>query len=212
MKKIVLSGALALILWGFASGSSVTIINSGFTFSPDNVGISFGDTVIFQIASIHDVIEVSEATWNANGNTALSGGFSLPFGGGQLTGIPAGVHYYVCGPHASLGMKGKITVAGSSGISDHESGSGKISISPNPTSGKFVLQYSGSANSNGGWSGKDSQANLEIYNILGEKIADVPDFASRESTVIDLTSVPEGVYFVRIYDRNKIYTERVIKK
>jgi plastocyanin len=211
MKKLILFGAFALLISGFSSGASVTIINSGFTFSPDDVTINFGDTVNFQLASIHTAVEVSQATWNANGNTPLPG-FSVPFGGGQVTGLTAGVHYYVCTPHASGGMKGKITVNGPSAINDYAAAIEKINIYPNPTSGKFTLQIVGSDAQSGNWSGNDQQTSVEIFNILGEKIYDLPAFTSQEPNEIDLTSFMDGIYFVRINDRQKIYTERLIKQ
>lgn len=211
MKKSVLFGVFALLISGFSSGASVTIINSGFTFSPDNITINSGDTVNFQLASMHNAVEVSETTWNSNGNTALPG-FSLPFGGGQVTGLAAGVHFYVCAPHASLGMKGKITVTSPAGINDIAEGRAKINIYPNPTSGKFTLQFSRSGSQVGSFSGNDQQSGLEIFNILGEKIADMPNFISQASNEIDLSSVPDGIYFIRINDRKKIYTERLIKQ
>ena len=211
MKKLLLFGAFALIFSGYASGTSITITNSNFTFSPDNVTINFGDTVIFQLASIHNAVEVSEATWNLNGNTPLPG-FSLPFAGGQVTGLAAGVHFYVCAPHASGGMKGKITVTAPSGINDIAESRAKINIYPNPTSGKFTLQFSGSDSQVGSLSGSDQQSGLEIFNILGEKIADIPNFISQTSNEIDLSSVPDGIYFVRISDTKRIYTGQLIKQ
>jgi plastocyanin len=211
MKKILLFGTFAFLFSGIAIGASVTIVNSGFTFSPDNVTINLGDTVNFQLASIHNAVEVSEATWNSNGNTPLPG-FSTPFGGGQVTGLTAGVHFYVCAPHASGGMKGKITVNGPSGINDFAAASEKINIYPNPTNGKFTLQIIGSDGYAGSLSGNDQQTTLEIFNILGEKIADMSGFISQASNEIDLSSVPDGIYFIRINDRKKIYTERLIKQ
>lgn len=90
--------------------ATVTVTNSGFSFNPSLVTISSGDSVKFQLASIHDALEVSQATWNANGTAALAGGFSVPFGGGTITLTTAGTHYYVCTNHASSGMKGRIVV------------------------------------------------------------------------------------------------------
>lgn len=211
MKKILLFGAFALVFSGFSSGASVTITNSGFTFSPDNVTINVGDTVNFQLASIHDAVEVSEATWNSNGNTALPG-FSTPFGGGQVTGLTAGVHFYVCAPHASGGMKGKITVTAPSGINDFTEGTMNINIYPNPTSGKFTLQFGGSESQVGNLQGRDQQSGLEIFNILGEKVADMPNFIFQASNEIDISSVPGGIYFIRINDQRKNYTEKLIKQ
>ncbi len=89
---------------------TVTVTNSGFTFSPAEVTINAGDSVQWQIASIHTVVEVTEQNWNANLNTPKAGGFSTPFGGGTVKFDTPGTYFYVCSPHASLGMKGKVIV------------------------------------------------------------------------------------------------------
>lgn len=212
MKKYLLFGAFALMVSGFASGASVTITNSGFTFSPDNVTINIGDTAIFQLTNIHDAVEVNEATWNANGTTPLAGGFSVPLGGGQVTGLTAGIHYYVCTFHVSLGMKGKITVNGSSGIGENQIATRKFDIFPNPTNGKFTLQFNGPDGNAGSWIHADPHTGIEVFNILGEKIADLSGLISSSSNEIDLSSVPDGIYFIRMNDNNSIYTEKLIKR
>jgi len=92
--------------------AAINITNSGDTFSPDSVMIKTTDTVIFTLASIHNVQEVSQATYNANGTTPLTPGpaFSTPYGGGKVIGAAAGTHYFVCQTHASMGMKGQLVV------------------------------------------------------------------------------------------------------
>jgi plastocyanin len=212
MKKYLLFGAFALIISGFASGNSVTITESGFTFTPDNVTINLGDTIIFQLTSIHDAVEVSEATWNANGTTPLAGGFAVPLGGGQVTGLTAGLHYYVCTFHASLGMKGRITVNGSSGIIENGSSTKKFSIYPNPTSGKFMLQFNGPDGTVGSWLQNDPEAGIQVYNILGEKVADLSNLISHSSSEVDLSYIPDGIYFIRLKDSKSTYTEKLIKR
>ena len=109
--KIILT---FLILSTFITGYCTvwTVNSSGYTFTPATITIIVGDTVNFSIASSHNSVEVSQTTWNSNGSTALSGGFQTPMGGGIV--LPAqltvGTHYYVCVPHASMGMKGTIIV------------------------------------------------------------------------------------------------------
>jgi len=95
---------------------TISANNTQLVFNPSNITITVGDYVQFVLGSIHNAVEVSQATWNANGTTALSGGFSVPFGGGMVTpaNLPAGTHYFVCQAHASMGMKGIITVVGTS--------------------------------------------------------------------------------------------------
>jgi len=140
MKKVIIS--LFLVLWGTAVFCTTwTITNSGFAFSPASVTINLGDDVNFVLESMHNAVEVSQTTWNANGNTSLSGGFSVPFGGGSVSSalLTAGTHWYVCYPHASLGMKGIIIVSNSTGITENQSQI-NISVYPNPASNFIIVK------------------------------------------------------------------------
>ena len=138
MKKIII---IAFALYsGVAYSNKVTIINSGFVFSPDSVCINIGDTINFQLGAIHNAIEVSQTTWNTNGAILLAGGFSTPFTGGQITGLTAGTHYYVCANHAFMGMKGRIYVNDFSGENINIKNNYYFSAYPNPTKGKISIQ------------------------------------------------------------------------
>jgi len=193
---------------GLGFANKVTIVNSGFIFSPDSVKIGLTDTVIFQLASIHDVIEVSPTTWNSNGNTPLPGGFSLPFGGGQLTGLRAGVHFYVCGPHASLGMKGIIYVSTNLGINGPMTSAGKAFVFPNPTRGRFTLQYL-SENAKAGLS---QDIRLEIYDLSGNKVISRNDILPQASYEFDLGLLPDGTYFLTVIEGKKSSTVKILKR
>jgi plastocyanin len=164
-----------------------TIVNSGFTFSPSAISISYGDSIIFSLASIHNALEVSQTTWNANGNTALPGGFSLPFGGGLV--LPAqlsvGTHYYVCQPHASSGMKGTITVLSTTGIEDFQAAN-KFSVYPNPTSGLLSIK---TEDINPG-------SEYRIINLLGKQVA--KGLLNSNTTQVDMNQFSPGVYFVEV--------------
>jgi len=86
------------------------VVNSaGLVYNPDSISIIQGDPVQFQIGGSHDAREVSQATYTANGN-AWNGGFQTAFGGGLVNLPNLGIYYYVCTPHASFGMKGRIFV------------------------------------------------------------------------------------------------------
>ncbi len=135
MSSKILSLAFMLSTSLTAFCTTWTINNAGTTFTPNNITIAQGDSVRFTIASSHNVREVNQTTYTANGTAALAGGFQLGFGGGLL--LPAqlgvGAHYFVCVPHASMGMKGTINVTGTVGIANTEF-LATISIFPNPTS------------------------------------------------------------------------------
>lgn len=108
MKKIY-SVLIFSVLACFSYAATTVVTNAGNTYTPADIIITEGDTVEFNLNFSHDVVEVSQATYNSNG-TLSNGGFTLPFGGGTLTGLTPGVYYYVCTPHAFIGMKGTITV------------------------------------------------------------------------------------------------------
>lgn len=112
MKKIYLS-ILASMLVSVSFATVHTVTNSGQTFTPAALNITVGDTVVWTIGGSHNVVEVDMATYTANGNTALTGGFSTPFGGDTVIFdyASAGMYYYVCAPHAGGGMKATINVA-----------------------------------------------------------------------------------------------------
>jgi plastocyanin len=200
---------LLILAFAFTSGivfsNKVTISNSGFTFSPADVTINLGDTVVFSLAGSHDAVEVSESTWTVNGNTPLPG-FSVPFGGGTVTGLTAGVHFYVCEPHASSGMKGKITVTGPSGIASAGSFDNYFILYPNPVFEKFSLKSKSS------FTGNENPSIVEIYNILGMKVYEIQGVNIKDTHEIDLAAFPSGQYIVRISNDKDVYSGRFIKE
>ena len=200
MKKKLLFFAFILNS-GIAFCTTKTIVNSGFTFSPDTVIITVGDSVKFTLASIHDVVEVSQTTWNANGNTALPG-FSTPLSGGLV--LPAkltlGTHWYVCSPHASMGMKGVIIVQNIAGIQEHQLDV-NISVFPNPTNGKFNLTVDTKQL-------LISKIDLEICNLQGQKIYQLMDMPALES-IIDLSTQSDGIYFISLRAEQGMITKKI---
>jgi len=165
---------------------------------PDNIAIVEGDSVMFTLESTHNVVEVSQATWVANGNTPLPG-FSLPFGGGLLLSaqLTAGIHYYVCCPHASGGMKGIINVQSTSGISENQS---VVSVYPNPSSRMIQFELSGFQ--------IDKSNSLHVYNLQGAKMYEAA--VSNEKFNVDLSNLSGGIYFVKIFDGEAILTKKIM--
>ena len=200
MKKILLSLSLTLL---FFNGYSTiwTINNSGLTFTPGTLTITVGDSVNFVVGSSHNPTEVSQTTWNANGNTPLPG-FTLPFGGGMVlpSDLTVGTHYYVCSNHAGSAMKGTIIVQNISGINSVVKSS--VSIYPNPSYGIFFL------NSNDVRFSKSISIN--VFNVLGEKIYFAENANGLSSTLLDLSNVTKGVYFVRINSGENNFSQRIM--
>lgn len=199
MKNKILVVLLTISINGFST--VWTINNSGFTFSPATITISLGDTVNFVIGSTHNAREVSQATYNANGSTALAGGFQTASGGGMV--LPAqlgvGVHYYVCPPHVSMGMKAIITVQQSTSVVENES-QATIFISPNPSSGQFKFNMEDFKLSR--------NCKIEIYNLEGSLIYNSIIINTKFN--LDLSNQATGIYFVKIYDEKLVITKKII--
>jgi plastocyanin len=202
MKKSIL--LILLASFGYAGFSAtITVTNSGTTFSPAAITINIGDVVTFNIGSSHNVVEVSQATWDANGNTQLAGGFSLPFGGGTVTAdkLTAGIHYYVCTTHAEFGMKGTITILDPTGIAENTFKNG-ISVYPNPSNGSFQLKLDNSLSA--------KKFELGIYTLKGEKVYAQSDIQQTNFTDIEISDLPKGVYIVRLYGKKENYYKKIV--
>ena len=144
MKRFTFFAVLLMYsLISFSAKKEIT--NTGFTFNPASLTIEPGDNVTFVLEIMHNAIEVSHATYDANGTTPLPGGFSVPFGGGELlpAQLPAGTHWYVCTTHAAIGMKGIIIVGTPTGI-EESTGQTDISIFPNPAIDLITVKTSNS--------------------------------------------------------------------
>jgi len=90
-----------------------------------------------------------------------------------------------------------INYTSSSGISETSNANKQISIFPNPSSGKFKIDT------------KITEGEISIYNVLGEKIYSTIN--NKQATYdIDLSNSSKGIYFVKIYDGEKIHTEKIV--
>ena len=83
----------------------------------------------------------------------------------------------------------------STGINNNEYSKDLFSIYPNPSTGKFSIEFSN----------QHQITSVEIYNLLGESV-----FQQQNTNEIDLSSAAKGIYFVKVYAGEKIYTEKII--
>ena len=187
MKKIFIFLTFALFS-KIALSTIVPVVNAGFTFSPASITVNVGDTISFSLASAHNIVEVSQATYLANGNTLLAGGFSTPFGGGLVmtNALTTGTHWYVCQPHASIGMKGKIIVQSTAGIAENLLQT-SFSVYPNPATSKVNINFYHVV-----------RGTLQLVNAFGEVLEDT--LLNASGFTLDLGDKPKGVYFIIVTD------------
>ncbi|HUR31445.1 MAG TPA: T9SS type A sorting domain-containing protein [Saprospiraceae bacterium] len=203
MKNFTLSFLFSLIaVSGFCT--TWTIVNSGFTFNPPTLTIVEGDDVMFNLDAIHNSVEVSQATWNMNGNTPLSGGWATGFGGGFVPAsmLEVGTHFYVCQPHAGDGMKGVIIVQQSTGTNDNLYRP-SFSIYPNPSTGRInmVMENAPFAKNN----------KLEVYDLQGNQVYATDNIGQEVTQIeIELSGMAKGVYIIRYYDDKGLRSRKLI--
>ncbi|MEO8590174.1 MAG: plastocyanin/azurin family copper-binding protein [Flavobacteriales bacterium] len=135
MKQLAAS---LLLLTASLTASAQTITSSNFQWTPDLLTITAGTTITFVVNGNHHAREVSEATWNVNGTTS-NGGFDFTSGTHPLTLTIPGTYYYVCVPHASMGMKGRIVVESNTGVVENTVTT--FTISPNPASENIAVTF-----------------------------------------------------------------------
>ncbi|HTO15010.1 MAG TPA: T9SS type A sorting domain-containing protein [Edaphocola sp.] len=168
MKNKTLLTILLLSISFTAFSTVFTVNNSGNSFSPANTTVILGDTINFDIANMHNVIEVSQTTWAANNNTPLSGGFSTPFGGGMVytATLTVGTHYFVCSPHSSSGMKGMIIVQACTLPTTPTAISGDSAVCGSSTNTYTVNPVSGATDYTwtlpNGWSGTSTTNSITV--------------------------------------------------
>jgi plastocyanin len=201
MKSTVLFFILLLLFAGKISlASSHKIVSAGFTFSPATLTINPGDEVQFELEGSHNAVQVSKATWDANGSTS-NGGFGVPFGGGKVVLTTPGTYYYVCSPHASMGMKGVITVSGVTGIQEKSNKKGDLlNVFPNPATDIFNLSFEVPAT---------SMVAIDLLDITGRKVRSLVSskFPTGDYTLrFPLEGLIPGRYFIRYQheDQNEV--------
>lgn len=82
----------------------------------------------------------------------------MPAGGGQLltASLTPGTHWYVCQPHASMGMKGTINVQISTGLNDVVQNT--TTAFPNAFTTRIIIYNIANADV------------IEVYNMLGNRV------------------------------------------
>ena len=187
MKKQLLLIIASFAFTFHAYATQVIVTNSGNNFVPANITINLGDTVVFATTMAHNARQVSLATYTANDTVALPGGFETPYGGGMVIPSSAGIMYYVCVPHAAMGMKGTITV-NTLGIESNHSISMQIMQSVSEQYLKLFVT--------GGAAG---QMHVEMLNLSGQvvKTINVELNGDESTTIVQVGDMPKGVYMIR---------------
>ena len=204
MKKMILTLFLSTFcLNGFSATWQVA--SPGYTFSPALLTIKLGDNANFAIDSWHNAVEVSQAVWDAN-ESSHEIGFSVPYGGGTVSPaqLPVGTHYYVCTPHAALGMKGIIIVQAATAL-DETLPESTVSVYPNPVIDQLNVRLNVTAS---------TILEINLYDIQGKLVSillpKTPVSGMFSQTFPISNELVPGVYFVKMAMGNNTTYKKVI--
>ena len=160
------------------------IYSSGLLFGMTQYGGTYNDGVIFSI----DTNGSGYANlFDFHGIDGSLPGESLLLSGNVLYGMASdsGAHYN--GVIFSLkDTNGRL------GVSNLDGNKGSIIVYPNPNNGTFSLSLSN----------VNSACNIEIYNILGEKVFTETLPQNQSNNTISLISQPSGLYFYRVIEES----------
>ena len=175
--------------------TSHTVMVSNNVFTPMNVNITVGDTVVWQwVEGTHTTTSDSttgQNVWDTqidNSNQVFRYVITTP-----------GVHHYYCIFHQSLGMVGTITAASPTNVTYQKSVPSNFRLAqnyPNPFNPSTVISYS---------LNKPGFVTLNIYNSVGNEVATLVNEnqpAGDYSVVFNAyngnTRLASGVYFYRL--------------
>lgn len=91
-----------------------------------------------------------------------------------------------------------VSVLLSTGVEQLLGDENRIAIFPNPSNGFFSIQHQ-----------SNEPQIIEIFNLIGEKIYSATNNI-KATYDIDISHSPKGIYFVKIYDGKKKYTEKIV--
>ncbi len=182
LRPVLLCTLLGVVL---ASQAQTTheLTNAGTTFSPNVITMQPGDSIHLVLANPHTCTQVDQSTWEANGNTP-NGGFNYPSGEHTFSLDVPGTYYYVCTPHAGMGMKGQIVVEDNTGVQEAADLSA-LKVSPNPARDQVQI------------SGYEPGQTVQVLDLAGRKVMSATPSGDG---LIDISALKAGTYNISVTD------------
>jgi len=200
---------LSLIGLWFVSSLSLTaqtshkVTVSSFQYSPKDLTITVGDTVIWTNSS---------GNHNVDGKTSAYPNNPVSFGNDLGTGwtykfvfTTDGTYDYKCDPHVALGMVGKIVVNPKTVTSNQTLADGveSIHLYPNPASQYIQLIIPGKY---------APISSVKVYNIAGTVVDEKVYSGNEESFRYDISQFKNGIYLMEITAENQRNVLKFIKQ
>lgn len=194
MKKHFLTLLFFCFYFPLSYAAAIAITISGFSYTPSSITVNVGDVVTIEASSFHPLLQVSQATWNANGGTQLQGGFNATnnFDLTITASMAGSTIFYVCGNHVASGMKGQIIVNVAAGISENQLREFNFTVFPNPVSFNSWINIS---------TKKAGKINLTLFDLQGRIVNHLMNNYLRAGEItmpFNTAYLQKGIYLLQI--------------
>jgi hypothetical protein len=180
----------------FVSGSGITGLK--------NLALVPGTATPVNAASINASTNATLFVDNTGGPTFRYDGFTTVLTG-SVTAVPQSIYHFKVGivDLGDANFDSGLIIGGSGFWSNNSSGiaeydNSTLSIYPNPAKDRFTLQLET----------EFTNAQLQIFNTLGENIYSTQIVNS--TSYIVHQDLPSGIYFVKVSEGEKMFTEKLI--
>ncbi len=184
-------------------GTTELVYTVSFTIAP-NADATLSDLAIdgttvtgFDAATLTYNVELAAGTTIAPTVTATATDANADVSIVDATSLPGSTTVTVTAEDGTTLLVYTINFTVATGINDLSQLN--IKVYPNPSSGKFKVELDRN----------NSNMKVEIVSIVG-KVVFANEYTHEESIEIDVTSVPQGIYFVNITDGHAIATKRIV--
>ena len=198
------TGMLSVTMTLFGQ-TSHTVTVSNFAFSPKEITISAGDTVIWKN---------NQGTHNVNGTIGTYPSNPESFGNNTGSGWTyshvfniIGNYDYRCDPHFASGMTGKIFVEGTStgynSVVPEAIGENQVLIYPNPVIDYLTIDLQ---------SGDEKFQNIRILDLVGKELLSINNPSGKSYQQINISRFNPGLYLIQIDIDNETKLFKFIKE
>ncbi|MBK8089463.1 MAG: T9SS type A sorting domain-containing protein [Chitinophagaceae bacterium] len=206
MKQFILLFSFFVLMGTQGKAENFNITISGFSYSPATLTVNVGDVVNIEASGFHSLVQISQASYDANDNTLLSGGFSSTSNFNlTITAAMAGTSiYYACSNHGTGGMKGRINVNVVANITENRAREFNFTAYPNPVVSKAWINISVK---------KAGIVSLSVYDQSGKIVSCVAERNLQPGEItlpFDASGLQKGTYILQMKTSQGIIRKRIL--
>lgn len=179
--------------------TTYNVTTTSSSFDPDTLMAEVGDTIAFTITTGHDVTQVSDSVYWANGVDPLPGGFVAGVGNDSLVITTTDTLYFVSSP--DRGYKLIVFVSDmSTSLPVSSAVSNGIRVYPNPAQSNVAVQFPQAMH----------VESVSLVNSHGSEVLNQSVQSSISSHNLNVGNLEKGIYQVVITGSDKRYVSKIV--